>query len=80
MQRRSADFNVLNVLARLKPGADVAQANAEVQVLYPAFLETQAADAPEKDRAAILRQRAAALPARTASIPIEAKLAWRRSS
>ena len=48
------------MLARLKPGATVEQANAEVQVLWSAFLQSRAARAREKDRRRILRQRAAA--------------------
>ena len=59
-RRQGTGFNWLNVLARLKPGATVEQANAEVQVLWSSFLQSQAAQAPEKERAAILRQRAAA--------------------
>ncbi len=62
-QYRSTDFNWLNVLARLKPGATVEQANAEVQVLFQSFVQAQSAQAPEKERANILRQRAVALPA-----------------
>jgi predicted permease len=54
--------NWLSVLGRLKPGATVEQANAEVQVLWSSFLQSQVAEAREKDRAGILRQRAAAFP------------------
>jgi predicted permease len=63
VQRSAMDFNSLNLLARLKPGATVEQANAEAQVLYGAVLQSQAAGAAEKERSDILRQRAAALPA-----------------
>lgn len=52
--------NWLSVLGRLKPDATVEQANAEVQVLWSSFLQSQVAQAREKDRAGILRQRAAA--------------------
>jgi predicted permease len=52
--------NWLSVLGRLKPGATVEQANAEVQVLWSAYLQSQVAQAREKDRAAILQQRAIA--------------------
>jgi predicted permease len=52
--------NWLSVLGRLKPGATVEQANAEVQVLWSSFLESQVAQAREKDRAGILQQRATA--------------------
>ena len=62
-QRRSLGFNTFNLLARLKPGATIAQANAEVQVLFPSILQVQAARESEKDRPAILRQRAMALAA-----------------
>jgi putative ABC transport system permease protein len=60
-QRSSSDFNALTMIGRLKPGATVSQANAEVQTVYAAFVQEQAARAPEKGRAAILRQRAAAI-------------------
>ena len=56
-QRRSADFNWLKMMGRLTPGVTVAQANAETQVLLQPFVETQAATAPVKERAVILRQR-----------------------
>ena len=62
-QRRSTDFNWLKVLARLTPGATVDQANAEAQVLFGSFVETQAARAADKERPGILRQRAGAFPA-----------------
>jgi predicted permease len=62
-QYRSADFNWLNMLARLKPGATVEEANAEVQVLFASFVQAQSGQAPEKERANILRQRAIALAA-----------------
>ena len=52
--------NWLTVLGRLKPGATVEQADAEVQRLYSAAVQSQAANAREKDRDSILRQRAAA--------------------
>jgi putative ABC transport system permease protein len=52
--------NWLSVLGRLKPGATGEQANAEVQVLWSSFLQSQVAQAREKDRAGILRQRAMA--------------------
>jgi putative ABC transport system permease protein len=61
-QRDEITNNWLSVLARLKPGATLEQANAEVQVLWQAFLQAQAASAREKDRADILRQRARAFP------------------
>jgi putative ABC transport system permease protein len=62
-QRREATFNVLSVIGRLRPGATVAHANAEVQVLWNAFQAEAARRLPEKARADALRTRAAALPA-----------------
>jgi putative ABC transport system permease protein len=62
-QRRATDFNWLRVLARLAPGASVTQANAEAQVIFGAFVESQAAHASQKDRPGILRQRAGAFRA-----------------
>ncbi len=52
--------NWLSVIGRLKPGASVEQANAEVQLLWSSFLQSQASKAREKDRAGILRERATA--------------------
>jgi len=75
VQRQATDFNWLNVLARLKPGQTVDQANAEVQVLYASFVQSQAAQAPEKDRPDILRQRAAALPAPDGFNPLRTNIA-----
>jgi predicted permease len=62
-QRAEPTNNFLVLLARLQPGATGMQANAEVQVLWKAFLEGQAPRFPEKDRPVILRQRAGVLPA-----------------
>jgi len=59
-QRRNTDLNFLNLLARLKPGATIDAADAEAQVLFSGFVQSQAATAREKDRAGILRQRIAA--------------------
>lgn len=70
VQRQATDFNWLNLLARLKPGATVEQANAETQALFTAFVQSQAARASEKERPAILRQRAAALSAPDGFNPI----------
>ena len=74
-RRLTTGFNWLNVLARLKPGATVEQANAEVQVLWTSFLQSEAARAPEKDRAAILRQRAAAFSAPDGFNPVRDNIA-----
>src|SRR5260370_14804967 len=60
-QRGEPAFNVLSVLGRLVPGAGIEQANAEMQVLWQAFLQRVAAAVPEKDRPRFLQQRAAVL-------------------
>jgi predicted permease len=62
-QQRSMDSHTLSMLARLKPRATVDQANSEVQVLWNVLIHSRAAEAPEKERPGILRQRAAAVPA-----------------
>ena len=62
-ERNGMDWNNFVVIARLKPEATVAQANAEVQTLYGRAVQEQAAAQREKDRPAILRQRAAATAA-----------------
>jgi predicted permease len=62
-QRRQPTFNTLQVMARLKPGTTVEQANAELQILWQSFLQAQVERAAEKDRQAILGQRAAVLVA-----------------
>ena len=59
--RRDPTTYWLSLIARLKPGATVDQANAEVQVLWRAFLQSVAAAAPEKERAEILSARAGVL-------------------
>jgi putative ABC transport system permease protein len=69
-QRLEPTNNSLGVVGRLKPGSTVEQANAEVQVLWTAFLQSQVSGAPEKSRAEILAQRAAALPAPDGINPI----------
>jgi predicted permease len=61
--RRTIDLNNYIVIARLKPGAQVAQTNAEVQALYASLLQLQASQEREKDRPAILSQRARAAAA-----------------
>ncbi len=62
-QRREPTNNFLSMLGRLKPGATLEQADAEVHVAWSAFLKEQAAGVPEKERASHLRQRASAFPA-----------------
>ena len=62
-QRTSADYNWLNLLARLNPGATVTQADAETRVAFASFVQAQAQRAPDTERERIRRQRAGALPA-----------------
>lgn len=62
-EREEPTNNNLSMIARLRPGATVEQVNAEVQVAWNRFNQALAAREPEKDRAAILRERAAAFPA-----------------
>jgi predicted permease len=59
-QQRSPAFNWLSLLGHLKPGATIEQLNAEVDVLYRAYQQQLAATAPERERAQMLRGRAAA--------------------
>ena len=62
-QRRSPGYNTVTVMARLRPAATVAETDAAVQTLYARFVEHQASLEREKDRPAILLQRAAATAA-----------------
>jgi predicted permease len=62
-QRHEDTYNMLNMLARLAPGATIEQANSELQVLWRNFAQRVAASLPEKDRPIILSQRAAVLNA-----------------
>ena len=62
-ERAEPTNNNLSMIGRLKPGATVEQANAEVQVAWNRFNQALAAREPEKDRARILRQRAGAFRA-----------------
>src|SRR5262249_43107729 len=62
-EREEPTNNNLTMIARLRPGATLEQVNAEVQVAWNRFNQALAAREPEKDRAAILRERAAAFPA-----------------
>ena len=68
--RRDPTMYWLSLIARLKPGVTVDQANAEVQVLWRAFLQSVAAEAPEKERAEILSARAGVLPAADGANPL----------
>jgi putative ABC transport system permease protein len=76
-QRSSVDNNMLMVLARLKPEATISQANAEVETLYGAFLQEQAAESREKDRPEVLKQRMAAIAAPDGFNPL--RYEYRRS-
>ncbi len=62
-QRTEKTNNMLTMLARLRPGIPVQQADAEVRVLWTGIVQGIAAESPAKDRPAILRQRAAAVAA-----------------
>jgi predicted permease len=70
-EREEPTNNNLSMIARLKPGATVEQANAEVQVAWNRFNQTLAAREPEKDRARILQQRAGAFPAHNGVSPLQ---------
>jgi putative ABC transport system permease protein len=74
-QRRSVGFNMFNVLGRLKPGATVEQANAEVQTLFSAFLQANVPPGPEERRAQFLRQRAGAVSAPDGFNPVRDTIA-----
>jgi predicted permease len=62
-QRQSMGLNNVTVMARVAPGRTVAHVNGEVQALYGGFVGLQASMEREKDRPAILQQRAAAMAA-----------------
>ncbi len=64
-QRHDDSTNMLSMLARLKPGATVRQADAELQVLWQSFLQRRLAEVQEKDRPGFLRQRAGVITAAT---------------
>ena len=69
-QRREAGNNMLSMMARLAPGVTVAQADAELQVLWRNFKQRMAAEAMEKERPGILARRAAVLSAATGVNPL----------
>jgi predicted permease len=64
-QRHEDSVNMLSMMARLKPGVTVQQADAEVQVLWQNFLLRRVTAVEEKYRPGFLRQRAGALSAAT---------------
>jgi predicted permease len=74
-QRREATSNFLKLVARLKPGASVAEANAEAEVLWAAFVTPLAAQVPESRRAELLARRARAFPAADGINPFRDNLA-----
>jgi predicted permease len=59
--RREDALNMLSMMARLKPGVTIQQADAELQVLWQSFLHRRAAAVQEKNRPGFLRQRAGVL-------------------
>ncbi|HXW03910.1 MAG TPA: ABC transporter permease [Vicinamibacterales bacterium] len=74
-QRREATSNFLKLVARLKPGASVEQANAEAEVLWGAFVTPLAAQVPESRRAELLAWQARAFPAADGINPFRDDLA-----
>jgi predicted permease len=69
-QRREDSLNMLSMMARLKPGVTVRQADAEMQVLWQAFLQRRVAAVQEKDRPGFLRQRAGVVTADSGFHPL----------
>ncbi|MGH9657134.1 MAG: ABC transporter permease, partial [Bryobacteraceae bacterium] len=70
-ERAEPTNNNLSMIARLRPGATVEQANAEVQVAWNRFNQALAAREPEKDRARMLQQRAGAFRAHNGVNPLQ---------
>jgi predicted permease len=62
-QRREATNNVFGLVARLKPGASIAQATAEADALWQPFIARAAADVPGGLRDEVLSRRVGAVPA-----------------
>ena len=61
--RREWDLNFLDMMARVKPGVTVAQANAEVRALFDIWRSEKAATMQQAfERNRFLKERAAALP------------------
>jgi predicted permease len=73
-QRTEPTSNFLNVLARLKPGVSVTQADAESSTLFRAFIEPLASQIPVARRGGLLSQRAGAVPAPDGINPFRADL------
>ena len=69
-QRREDSLNMLSMMARLKPGVTVQQADAELQVLWQGFLQRRVTAVQEKDRPGFLRQRAGVVTAATGFNPL----------
>src|SRR5215831_2314393 len=69
-QRREHGTNMLSMMARLAPGVTVAQANAELQILWRNLSERWAAEEAVKDRPKILARKAGVLSAATGFNPL----------
>jgi len=69
-QRREDSLNMLSMMARLKPGLTLQQADAGVQVLWQGFLQRRVTAVQEKDRPSFLRQRAGVVTADTGFNPL----------
>jgi predicted permease len=61
--RQRSDFNLLAMMARLKPGVTVTRANAEVEALFDGWRNDKAVALSGGFRKQLLKERAAALPA-----------------
>jgi predicted permease len=62
--RQRSDFNLVAMMARLKPGVTVTRGNAEVEALFDGWRNDKAATLPgDFRRKQLLKERAAALPA-----------------
>ena len=73
--RNDPTNDMLNMMGRLAPGFTVAQANAELQVLWRQFVRQVAAKEPEKDRPGILSRRAAVLDGSSGFSPLRSSYA-----
>jgi predicted permease len=69
-QRHEDSLNMLSMMARLKPGVTVQQADAELQVLWQSYLQRAVNAIQEKNRPGFLRQRAGVVTADTGFNPL----------